>query len=65
MKLNRDKIKILMARNCLTVTKLAENYGVSRIRMNVILNQQEVTPICAGRVAKALDCDVTEILEEG
>nr|WP_296039226.1 helix-turn-helix domain-containing protein [uncultured Enterocloster sp.] len=47
----------------MTVTAMAEAYGVSRTRMNTILNQREVTPVCAGRIAKALGCDVTEILE--
>lgn len=64
MKLNRNRINLLMARNCFTVTKLAEKYGVSRMRMNTILNQHEVTPVCAGRIALALGCDVTEIIEE-
>ena len=48
----------------MTVTALAEAYGVSRARMNMILNQREVTPLCAGRLAKALGVDVTEIIEQ-
>ena len=47
-----------------TVTNLAEKYGVSRARMNVILNSREVTAICAGRMANSLEVDVTEILED-
>ncbi|MCI8401110.1 MAG: helix-turn-helix domain-containing protein [Lachnospiraceae bacterium] len=62
MKLSMDKIKIQMARAKLTITELAQRYGVSRNRMNVILNQREVTPVCAGRIADALGVDVTEIL---
>ena len=45
MKLSRDKINVAMARKALTVTNLAEKYGVSRARMNVILNSREVTAI--------------------
>ena len=63
MRLNREKVDLAMARNCMTVTDLAENYGVSRARMNVILNSQKITPLCAGRIAKALNCDVTEIID--
>ena len=63
MKLNREKVDLAMARNCMTVTDLAETYGVSRARMNVILNSQKITPLCAGRIAKALNCDVTEIID--
>lgn len=63
MRLNRSKVDIAMARKKMTVVQLAETYGVSRARMNVILNSQDVTPVCAGRVADALGVDVTEILE--
>lgn len=63
MKLNRDKVNVVMARKKMTVVKLAEVYGVSRARMNVILNSQVVTPVCAGRIADALGVDVTEIIE--
>ena len=62
MKLDRDKVDIAMARKKMTIIQLADVYGVSRARMNVILNSQVVTPACAGRVAEALEVDVTEIL---
>lgn len=63
MKLNRDKVNIAMARKKMTVVDLAKAYGVSRARMNVILNSQVLTPVCAGRVAEALGVDVTEIID--
>lgn len=64
MKLNRNKVDVAMARKKMTVVQLAEAYGVSRARMNVILNSQVITPVCAGRVADALGVDVTEIIEQ-
>lgn len=64
MKLNRDKVELARARKQMTVSDLAETYGVSRARINVILNQREVTTNCAGRIAAALGCDVTELLED-
>ena len=63
MELSREKIDLKRAQKCMTVTELAKAYGVSRARIHIILNQREVTPVCAGRMAKALGCDVTEILE--
>ena len=60
MTLDRDKVNIELARKKMTVTQLAEKYGVSRSRMNII-HSQSITPVCAGRVAEALDVDVTEI----
>lgn len=64
MRLSREKVDICMARKKMTVVQLAEEYGVSRARMNVILNSQVITPVCAGRVADALDVDVIEIIEQ-
>ena len=63
VKLLKNKIEVISARNCMTISKVAAAYGVSRVRMSVILNQDEITPVCAGRLASALGVDVTEILE--
>ncbi|MCM1175757.1 MAG: helix-turn-helix transcriptional regulator [Blautia sp.] len=63
MKISRDKINICMARKKMTVQALANAYGVSRARINVLLNQREVSTVSAGRMASALGVDVTEILE--
>lgn len=64
MRVSKDKIDIARANRCMTVAGLAEAYGVSRVRMNTILNQREVTAMCAGRLARALGVDVTEIIED-
>lgn len=53
MKLSRDKIDLQLARKCWSVRRLADAYGVSRARMNTILNQREVSTISAGRMATA------------
>lgn len=62
IELDRKKIDICRARKKMSVADLAKAYGVSRARMNVILNQREVTPVSAGRLADALGVDVTEII---
>ena len=62
MQLDRSKIDICLARKKMSVTALAEVYGVSRARMNVILNQRDVTPIAAGRLADALGVDVEKLI---
>ena len=64
MKVSKEKIDIARANRCMTITELAEAYGVSRTRLTMILNQREVTVVCAGRLAKALGVDVTEIIEQ-
>jgi len=64
MKISREKINIEMARKKMCVKALADAYGVSRARINVILNQKEVSVVSAGRLAEALGVDVTEIIED-
>lgn len=64
MELSRKKINLILARKQMTVTQLGEAYGVSRARINAILNQRKITFMCAGRLAAALGVDVTEILED-
>ena len=64
MKVSKNEIDLAGANRCMTVSGLAEAYGVSRTRMNMILNQREVTVVCAGRLAHALGVDVTEIIED-
>lgn len=64
IRIDRDKVDICRARKKKSVAELAEAYGVSRARMNVILNQREVSVVSAGRLAGALECDVTDIVED-
>lgn len=64
MKADRNKIDIEMAKKKWSVPQLAKAYGVSRARMSVILNSQNLTPACVGRLAETLDVSVEEILED-
>lgn len=64
MQLSRAKINLVLARKQMTVTQLAERCGISRNRVNVILNSRTVSPMTAGKLAKALEVDVTEIIEQ-
>ncbi len=64
MRISRDKADVCRARKKKSVAELVAAYGVSRARMNVILNQREASVVSAGRLADALGCDVTEIIEQ-
>ena len=64
MHLNREKIKLIMARKKMTVTDIAKRCGVSKQRITCIFNSVNVTPKTAGCIADALEVDVTEILED-
>lgn len=64
MQLNKSKLMLLMAKNELSIVELAEHYGVTKQRMSYILNCAKVQPKTAGKLAKALGVDVTEIIED-
>ena len=64
MTISDSKFEVAMARQAMTKTSLAEKSGMSRNRLNVVLNSKKVTPATVGRIAKALGVDVTDILED-
>lgn len=64
MKLSKLKIDIAIANSGYSMQELAKRAGISRQRWNVLTNQREILPVCAGKIAKALNVDVTELLED-
>lgn len=64
MQLSKNKILVAMAQNNYTTKDLAKAYGVSCSRINFILNSREVRPTTVAKLSKALNVDVTEILED-
>lgn len=67
MRLNKEKVLVQLAERCMSVRDLADSYGCTRQRMYRLLKQQNTTVKTIGKLAKALNCDVKEIidLEEG
>ena len=63
MTIDNMKFDIAMANSGLTLAQAAERAGISRQRYHVILNQKNVTPVAAGKIARSLGVDVTEIIE--
>lgn len=62
MNICKSKILILLASKGMNVSDLAEIYGCSRNWIYTMLNGATVRPATAGKLAKALGVDVTEIL---
>ena len=61
MKLSVEKLEIELARQCKTISDFrtgASPKTITKIRLG-----REVTPRTAGRIARALNVDVSEILE--
>ena len=63
MRLSKDKIKILQARRQMRQGEVADAAGISRATLSYVMNGKECHPVMAGKIAKALEVDVTEILE--
>ena len=63
MKVNRSKLELAMARACMSPADLANKAVLPRPTLNNVIVGRSVRPVTIGRIAKALGCDVTEILE--
>lgn len=64
MKLDKSKVLLIMAKKNLTTLEVSEKYGVSRSRINSILNSASVRPTTVHKMAAALDCEVDKIIEK-
>lgn len=64
MKANHKKLQIAMARACMNLQDLAKASDLPPQTVNGALRGRGIRPGTIGKIAKALDCDVTEILEE-
>lgn len=63
MKINLNRLKIAMAKNCLTAVELSKKSSVSRGTLTNIMNNKTETSLATiGKLAKALEVDVTEII---
>ncbi|WP_243146006.1 helix-turn-helix domain-containing protein [Clostridium chromiireducens] len=65
LKLDIQKLRLEQARACLTDTELATKAELGVGTLPKIFNKKRVaTPKTIGKLAKALDIDVTEIISE-
>lgn len=63
MKVNKDKVEMVMAQNGLNQTKLSNLMGISRTRLSSIINGKNCRPCTINKLITALKVDVTEIIE--
>ena len=65
MRLNKEKVSLIMAEQDLYQKDLSEKAKMSRGNLSTIINGKNCQPRTAYKIAKALGVDVVEILEEG
>lgn len=63
-RISKDKISFIMAENNMLQKDLAEKSGMSRGNLSTIINGKNCQARTLIKIAKALGCDITEILED-
>ena len=64
MKINRTAIDIIAAQKGLSMADIAQRAGLSRQSVSTIRTRGTSSAISAGKIARALDVDVTELIED-
>lgn len=63
MKADKKKLEIAMANSCMNTSDLQTVSGLPRPTVNNVITGRNVRPATIGNIAKALNVDVTEIIE--
>ncbi len=63
MKLNKYRLELAMARACMNARDLRQN-GISSTTISRAINGEDLTVKTVGRIARTLNVDVAEIIEE-
>lgn len=64
MKIDRKALDMLLAQQEMTLTELANRSGMGRHQMYTLLRNGSCRPITAGRIARGLGVDVSEIIKQ-
>lgn len=64
MKANRKKLELAMAKACMNTEDIQTVSQMPRPTINNAICGKSVRPATIGKIAKALNIDVTEILED-
>jgi len=63
MKIERCKLEMAMARACMSADDLRKAAEMPRPTLNNAITGRGISPKTAGKIAKALDVDVSELVE--
>lgn len=64
MKINKDKVRLAMAKACMSMPDVAKKAEMPYSTTVQAMRGRCTSPCTAGRIAKALNVDVEEILEK-
>lgn len=63
MKVNKEKLQIAMAKACMNTADLQEATEMPMPTVAGAVSGRSVRPATVGKIARALKCDVTEIID--
>lgn len=64
MRVDKQKLELAMARACMNAADLQKAADIPRPTLNNVIVRREVRPATVGKIARALNVDVTELLED-
>lgn len=65
MRMNKSAVEIIMADQVISMEKLSVLVGVKRSGLSRVINSKSnVRPVTAGRIARALNVPVEQIIEQ-
>lgn len=64
MKIDKQKIEVIMAKSGMTASELAEKIGVSRQNLSTITNRGSCNPQTAVKICNGLECTIDDIIPE-
>ena len=65
MKLDPKKLQFVMAEKCIGIRELSKRTGVAECTISKVKNRkQNAKPVTIGKIAKGLDVQITELIEQ-
>lgn len=64
MRIDNKKLLLLLATKSMSITEIVEKSGLSRGTVSAVKAGKSCTYITIGKLAKALDVPVTELIED-
>ena len=64
MRLSKRKIEIAIADSLMKITEFSKKANLNFATVKKVLNGKEIKPETAGKIAKALNVSVEELMEE-
>lgn len=64
MKINTQKLELLLAQNQMTAGELAKRSGICRPNISIIRNRGTCMPVTLAKLARGLGVDPADLIEE-